>query len=130
MSADHGGAEIPEAWAQGGVPAARLNPVEAATGLAQELRAKFGIDVTVKLLELDVYLGGKALESGQVDGVAVRRASAAWLSKQPFAVTAVAKDDLDSGPGHRGAGGTAAARLLPDAQRGRALRVEAVPCGE
>ncbi|MFP2928238.1 alkaline phosphatase family protein [Pyxidicoccus sp. 3LG] len=98
LSADHGGAEIPEAWAQAGVPAMRIHPVEVAKGLAQELRSKFGVDVTVKLLALDVYLGGKALESGQVDGVAVRRAAAAWLSKQPFAVTAVAKDDLDTVP--------------------------------
>ncbi|RKH67377.1 alkaline phosphatase family protein [Corallococcus llansteffanensis] len=98
LSADHGGAEIPESWVEAGLPGARLNPVEAAKGLAQELRAKFGIDVTVKLLELDVYLGGKALESGQVDGAAVRRAAAAWLAKQPFAVMAVAKDDLDTAP--------------------------------
>ncbi|GMU01405.1 alkaline phosphatase family protein [Corallococcus caeni] len=94
LSADHGGAEIPEAWAQAGVPAARLNPVEAAKGLAQELKAKFGVDVTVKLLELDVYLGGKALDDGKVDAVAVRRAAAAWLAKQPYTVWAVAKDDL------------------------------------
>ncbi|NRD56386.1 alkaline phosphatase family protein [Corallococcus exiguus] len=102
LSADHGGAEIPEAWAQAGVPAARLNPVEAAKGLAQELKAKFGVDVTVKLLELDVYLGGKALESGQVDAVAVRRAAAVWLAKQPYAVWAVAKDDLDTAPDQGG----------------------------
>ncbi|WP_164018313.1 alkaline phosphatase family protein [Pyxidicoccus trucidator] len=98
LSADHGGAEIPEAWVQAGVPAMRIHPVEVAKGLAQELREKFGVDVTVKLQTLDVYLGGKALESGQVDGVAVRRAAAAWLSKQPFTVTAVAKDDLDTAP--------------------------------
>ncbi|PTL76509.1 alkaline phosphatase family protein [Vitiosangium sp. GDMCC 1.1324] len=98
LSADHGGAEIPEAWAQAGVPATRIHPVEAAKELANELRAQFSVDVTVKLLELDVYLGGKALESGQVDGAAVRRAAAAWLSKQPFAVMAVAKDDLDAAP--------------------------------
>ncbi|QSQ28331.1 alkaline phosphatase family protein [Pyxidicoccus parkwayensis] len=98
LSADHGGAEIPEAWTLAGVPAKRINPVEVAEGLAQELRSRFGVDVTVKMLELDVYLGGKALESGQVDGVAVRRAAAAWLSKQPFTVTAMAKDDLDTAP--------------------------------
>ncbi|MBE4748888.1 alkaline phosphatase family protein [Corallococcus sp. ZKHCc1 1396] len=95
LSADHGGAEIPEAWAAAGVPAARINPVEVAKALAKELRTKFGVEVTVGILALDVYLGGKALESGQVDGVAVRRAAAAWLAKQPFAVTAVARDDLD-----------------------------------
>jgi predicted AlkP superfamily pyrophosphatase or phosphodiesterase len=98
LSADHGGAELPEAWVQAGVPAARIHPVEVAKGLAEELRVKFGADVTVKMMELDVYLGGKALESGQVDGVAVRRAAAAWLAKQPFTVTAVARDDLDTAP--------------------------------
>ncbi|MCP3140318.1 alkaline phosphatase family protein [Pyxidicoccus xibeiensis] len=98
LSADHGGAELPEAWAQAGLPARRIHPVETAKELAQELRSKFGVDVTVKLLTLDVYLGGKALESGQVDGVAVRRAAAAWLAKQPFTLTALAKDDLDTAP--------------------------------
>ncbi|RKH41165.1 alkaline phosphatase family protein [Corallococcus sicarius] len=98
LSADHGGAEIPETWLEAGLPALRFNPVEAAKALAQELKAKFGVEVTVKLLELDVYLGGKALESGQVDGAAVRRAAAAWLAKQPYTVTAVARDDLDTAP--------------------------------
>ncbi|WP_208726202.1 alkaline phosphatase family protein [Corallococcus terminator] len=96
LSADHGGAEIPEAWAASGVPAARINPVEVSKALAKELRTKFGVDVTVSIVALDVYLGGKALESGQVDGVTVRRAAAAWLAKQPFAVTALARDDLDT----------------------------------
>lgn len=98
LSADHGGAEIPEAWAQAGVPARRINSLEVAKTLATDLRTKFGVDVTVAMLDLDVYLGGKALESGQVDGAAVRRAAAEWIAKQPFAVTAVARDDLDTAP--------------------------------
>jgi predicted AlkP superfamily pyrophosphatase or phosphodiesterase len=102
LSADHGGAEIPEAWAQAGVPAARLNPVEAAKGVAQELKARFGVDVAVKQMELDLYLGGKALEDGKVDAVAVRRAAAAWLAKQPYTVLAVARDDLDTAPDQGG----------------------------
>ncbi|MBU8895367.1 alkaline phosphatase family protein [Corallococcus sp. H22C18031201] len=98
LSADHGGAEIPEAWAQAGAPAMRLNPNDVEKGLAQELRAKFGADVTVKMMELDAYLGGKALESGQLDAVAVRRAAAVWLAKQPYVELAVAKDDLAAAP--------------------------------
>ncbi|MBJ6759804.1 alkaline phosphatase family protein [Myxococcaceae bacterium JPH2] len=98
LSADHGGAEIPEAWAQAGAPAVRLNPNDVEKGLAQELRAKFGADVTVKMMELDAYLGGKALESGQLDAVAVRRAAAVWLAKQPYVELAVAKDDLAAAP--------------------------------
>lgn len=43
LSADHGGAEIPEAWVQAGMPAARIHPVAVAKELAQELRAKFEI---------------------------------------------------------------------------------------
>jgi len=35
---------------------------------------------------------------GTVDGAAVRRAAAAWLSQQPAVTVAVAKDDLDTAP--------------------------------
>ena len=48
--------------------------------------------------ELDVYLGGKTLEGGKVDGAAVRRAAAAWLLKQPAITLAVARDDLYTMP--------------------------------
>ncbi|MBN1210304.1 MAG: alkaline phosphatase family protein [Myxococcaceae bacterium] len=99
LTADHGGAAAPEHWASEGLPSRRLNPKELAQGLAQALRARFPqADVTVTQEELDLYLGGKALAEGKVDGAAVRRAAAEWLSRQPGIVTAVARDDLYTAP--------------------------------
>ncbi len=98
LSADHGGAMVPEQWAALGVAAERVNPVTLSKELTEGLRAQFGGDVTATLEELDVYLGGKTLEGGKVDGVAVRRAAAAWLAKHPAVVVAVARDDLYTAP--------------------------------
>jgi hypothetical protein len=41
-----------------------------------------------------VYLAGKGLEESKGDGATVRRAAAAWLSRQPGITLAVARDDL------------------------------------
>jgi hypothetical protein len=99
LTADHGGAAVPEHWASEGLPARRLSPKALAQGLSQALKARFPqVDVTVAQEESDVYLGGKALEEGKADGAAVRRAAAEWLSKQPGIAAAVARDDLYTAP--------------------------------
>ncbi|AKJ02823.1 putative AlkP superfamily pyrophosphatase or phosphodiesterase [Archangium gephyra] len=98
LSADHGGAAVPEHWAASGVGAERVDPRVLSKGLTEALRAQFGGDVTATIEELDVYLGGKTLEGGKVDGAAVRRAAAAWLVKQPAITLAVASDDLYTTP--------------------------------
>ncbi|HEX5748081.1 MAG TPA: alkaline phosphatase family protein [Archangium sp.] len=98
LSADHGGAAVPEHWAASGVDAERVDPRALSKGLTEALRARFGGDVTATVEELDVYLGGKTLEGGKVDGAAVRRAAAAWLAKQPAITLAVASDDLYTTP--------------------------------
>ncbi len=98
LSADHGGAAVPEHWAASGVGAERFNPGQLTQGITAALRAQFGGDVTATVEELDVYLGGKSLEGGKVDGAAVRRATAAWLMKQPGVLLAVASDDLYTAP--------------------------------
>jgi hypothetical protein len=98
LTADHGGAAAPEGWAAEGLPAQRVDPAAVDKALAQELSARFGGEVTVRVEALDVYLGGKALEGGKVDGAAVRRAAAAWLARQPFVLTAMARDDLFTVP--------------------------------
>ena len=98
LSADHGGAAVPEHWAAQGVGAERVNPALFSRGLTEALRAQFGGDVTATVEELDVYLGGKSLEGGKLDGAAVRRAAAAWMMKQPGVVLAVASDDLYTAP--------------------------------
>jgi predicted AlkP superfamily pyrophosphatase or phosphodiesterase len=98
LTADHGGAAVPEQWAASGVAAERVNPTALSKELTEALRAQFGGDITATVEELDVYLGGKTLEGGKVDGAAVRRAAAAWLGKHPSVVLAVPRDDLYSAP--------------------------------
>jgi predicted AlkP superfamily pyrophosphatase or phosphodiesterase len=98
LTADHGGAAVPEQWAASGVAAERVNPAALSKELTEALRAQFGGDITATIEELDVYLGGKTLEGGKVDGAAVRRAAAAWLGKQPSVVLAVPRDDLYTAP--------------------------------
>ncbi|WNG46538.1 alkaline phosphatase family protein [Archangium minus] len=98
LTADHGGAAVPEQWAASGVAAERVNPAALSKGLTEALRKQFGGDITATIEELDVYLGGKTLEGGKVDGVAVRRAAATWLTKQPSVTLAVARDDLYTVP--------------------------------
>ncbi|HZH77115.1 MAG TPA: alkaline phosphatase family protein [Archangium sp.] len=99
LTADHGGAAVPEHWASEGLPARRMNPKELAKGLAQALNARFPqVEVTVTQEESDVYLTGKALEEGKADGAAVRRAAAEWMSKQQGIAAAVARDDLFTAP--------------------------------
>ncbi|WNG18248.1 alkaline phosphatase family protein [Cystobacter fuscus] len=98
LSADHGGAAAPEYWTAQGMEAHRVNPRELSKGLTEALRQQFGGDVTATVEELDVYLGGKTLEGGKVDGATVRRAAAGWLRKQPAISLAVASDDLPTLP--------------------------------
>ncbi|WNG36109.1 alkaline phosphatase family protein [Archangium violaceum] len=98
LTADHGGAAVPEQWAASGVAAERVNPAALSKGLTEALRKQFGGDITATIEELDVYLGGKTLEGGKVDGAAVRRAAATWLTKQPSVTLAVARDDLYTVP--------------------------------
>jgi predicted AlkP superfamily pyrophosphatase or phosphodiesterase len=99
LTADHGGAAVPEHWAAEGLPARRMNTKELAQGLAKELKARFPqVDVTVTQEESDVYLGGKAMDDGKTEGATVRRAAADWLARQPGIAAAVAKDDLYTAP--------------------------------
>ncbi|MFE8599001.1 alkaline phosphatase family protein [Archangium violaceum] len=98
LTADHGGAAIPEQWAAQGVDAQRVDPRALSKGLTEALRGRFGGDITATIEELDVYLGGKTLEGLKVDGAAVRRAAAAWLGRQPAISLAVARDDLYTVP--------------------------------
>jgi hypothetical protein len=99
LTADHGGAAAPEHWAAEGLPARRLNPKELSQSLTQELRTRFSqAELTATFEELDVFLSGKPLMDGKVDGAAVRRAAAEWLARQPGIVLAVARDDLFTAP--------------------------------
>ncbi|MBX7100815.1 MAG: alkaline phosphatase family protein [Myxococcaceae bacterium] len=103
VSADHGGADIPEGWAARGLDGVRMSPKALGEGLSKELAAKFGGAALVSAIEeIDVYLDAKVMADKKLDPAAVRRAAAAWLSKQPDTALAVARDDLfehDTTPG-------------------------------
>lgn len=95
LSADHGGAAVPEQWAASGLKAERVNPGPLSQALTTALRARFGGDVTATIEELDVYLGGTPARGEEAE---VRRAAAAWLMTQPAVALAVARDDLYTAP--------------------------------
>ncbi|MFZ5444692.1 MAG: alkaline phosphatase family protein [Myxococcota bacterium] len=95
LTGDHGGANIPEEWASLGLDGLRVAPAAIQKGLSEELEKKFGVpNLVAALEEVDVYLDQKAIEAKKLDGAAVRRAAAAWLSKQPELQLGVARDDL------------------------------------
>jgi predicted AlkP superfamily pyrophosphatase or phosphodiesterase len=99
LTADHGGAAVPEHWASEGLPARRLSPKDLMPGLTQVLKTRFPqAEVTLIQEESDIYLGGKSMDDPKVDGAAVRRAAADWLSRQPGIAAAVARDDLYTAP--------------------------------
>jgi hypothetical protein len=96
LSADHGGAAIPEEWAAAGMPGVRINPAQITQGLNKELQSKFGGGEWIAgIEEIDLYLNSKTLAEKKVDGAAVRRAAAAWLASKPAVAIAVARDDLN-----------------------------------
>jgi hypothetical protein len=94
ITADHGGAAIPEEWAAAGLPAARVNPAELQEGLAHELRRTFNGDLVLGMEEEDVYLDARAIAERGLDAATVRRAAAQWLRSRPEIAVAVARDDL------------------------------------
>ncbi|MBX7115648.1 MAG: alkaline phosphatase family protein [Myxococcaceae bacterium] len=95
LSADHGGAAVPEEWAKLGLDGVRVPPSTLEKGLEKELATKFnGGDMVQVIEETDVYLDHKAIADKKLDVAAVRRAAAAWLNQQPGMLYAVSRDDL------------------------------------
>jgi predicted AlkP superfamily pyrophosphatase or phosphodiesterase len=95
LSADHGGANIPEEWAALGLDGVRVHPAPIQKALNDELGKRFGLpSLVLAIEEMDVYLDLKAIEGKKLDPAVVRRAAAAFLSKHPDLQLAVARDDL------------------------------------
>jgi hypothetical protein len=106
LSADHGGAAIPEELIAAGLPGLRVKPSSLKSGLQAELTRAFGAPLLLGFSEFQVVLDEHAMETRHLDGAAVRRAAAAWLLRQPGVTTAVARDDLggcDDLQGYQGA---------------------------
>ncbi len=96
LSADHGGAAIPEELIAAGLPGLRVKPSSLKAGLQAELTRVFGAPLVFAFTEYEVVLDDGALEARHLDGPAVRRAAASWLAHQPGVALAVARDDLGS----------------------------------
>lgn len=95
LSADHGGAAVPEEWAALGLDGVRVSTPNLEKGLEKELSAKFSAgDLVAGIEETDVYLDWKAIADKKLDLAAVRRHAAGWLKGQPDLALAVSRDDL------------------------------------
>jgi hypothetical protein len=95
LSADHGGANIPEEWASIGMDGVRVSPVTIQKALNEELEKKFALPgLVLSIEESDVYLDVKAIETKKLDPAVVRRFAAAFLQKQADLQTAIARDDV------------------------------------
>ena len=95
LSADHGGANIPEEWASMGLDGVRVVPANIQKALNEELEKKFGVPSLVAAIEeVDVYLDLKAIEAKKLDPAVVRRAAATFLRTLPDLQTAIARDDI------------------------------------
>jgi len=94
LSADHGGAPIPEELAAEGLPAARVNPRTLETQLRAELTRRFGADLLLAIHGTNVYLNPKAMADHKLSATTVDRAAAEWLTRQPAVAFSVAQEDL------------------------------------
>lgn len=107
ISADHGGADIPEGWAARGLEASRLSPKSLVEVVNKELGAKVGgAPLALAIEEVDLYLDHKLIADKKLDLSAMRRQAAAVLAKLPEVALAVSRDDLagvDPSPGLLGA---------------------------
>jgi hypothetical protein len=103
LAADHGGAAIPEEWAEAGMPGARVSPDTLVGGLSAALEKQFGVPgLVLALEELDLYLDARALASRSLDAAAVRKAAAAWLNAHADVQLAVSADELATAPDTQG----------------------------
>jgi predicted AlkP superfamily pyrophosphatase or phosphodiesterase len=115
LSADHGGANIPEEWAAQGLDGVRVSPAALQKGLDEALEKRFGApNMVAAIEEVDVYLDWKAVDAKKLDLVAVRRAAAQWLGRQGDLQVAVARDDLESAASLGGLGSALRHSFHPD----------------
>ncbi len=100
LTADHGGAAAPEHWAAEGLPATAVQPQGpgggAHPGAARALPAGGG-ERSPSRSWTCTWVASRSTE-GKVDGAAVRRAAAEWLSTAAGHHAAVARDDLYTAP--------------------------------
>jgi arylsulfatase A-like enzyme len=96
LSADHGGAAIPEEWAALGLESKRVTPDQLQSAVNEALKSKTGLEKTVVAIEeTDLYLDLKGLADKKLDLLFVKRWVADALRVRPEVAVAVAREDLD-----------------------------------
>lgn len=114
LSADHGGAAIPEEWAALGLDGKRVPPAQLSTAVNEALKAKTGLEKTIVAIEeTDVYLDWKGLSDKKQDLAATRRLVAEQLRALPEVAIAVSRDDLEKA-NHGGLGQALKLGFHPD----------------
>jgi predicted AlkP superfamily pyrophosphatase or phosphodiesterase len=99
LSADHGGAAIPEEWAALGLEGKRVPPSELQAFVNDALKARTGVEKTIVAIEeTDVYLDLKALAEKKQDVAGVRRQVAELLRSRAEVAVALSRDELTSTP--------------------------------
>jgi len=97
LSADHGGMDLPEALAESGFPARRVNPPQFLNELRADLKATFKVDADL-LLESpepnDLYLRDAAVKTAGLDRKAVLARIQAWLRARPEVADAFTAEEL------------------------------------
>lgn len=97
LSADHGGMDLPEALADQGFPARRVNPPVFLNELRADLKAAFKVDADLLLESPEpnsLYLREGALKATGLDRKAVLARMQAWLRARPEVADAFTAEDL------------------------------------
>lgn len=94
LSADHGGAALPEEWSAAGLPAGRVDTDALARGLEQALAPRFGAGLVAAIDEENVYFDPKIVSARRIDEGALHAAAAEWLMRQPPVALAVPAEAL------------------------------------
>jgi predicted AlkP superfamily pyrophosphatase or phosphodiesterase len=95
LSADHGGAAIPEEWAALGLEGKRVPPAELQAFVNDALKARTGVEKVIAAIEeTDVYLDLKALTEKKQEVAAVRRQVAELLRSRAEVAVALSRDEL------------------------------------
>lgn len=99
LSADHGGMDLPEALAEYGFPARRVNPPQFLNELRADLKATFKVDADLLFESPEpnsLYLREAALKATGLERRAVLARVQAWLRARPEVADAFTAEELEA----------------------------------
>ncbi|WP_257313215.1 alkaline phosphatase family protein [Geothrix fuzhouensis] len=99
LSADHGGMDLPEALAENGFPAKRVNPPQFLAELRADLKATFKVEADLLFESPEpnsLYLRTAALKAAGLERKAVLARVQAWLRARPEVADAFTAEELEA----------------------------------